>query len=278
MGTKNKPAASDCYALAEGDEPLFVLLARDLHAPFLVQAWADIREKAGESKEKVAEARACADAMRGWAQTKRGKPPMGIPAVYELLSHGTIAAVLLKDEDDAEEAAAADPAADPAAPVTVPSTSPPSVAPPPPSPPAPPAVPVHKVSFAHDVTLGIPSDFDLRYCCEFVFQPHRMTTSAPGLGFAFLSKLMFGTTMGLYRKDALTFAQSDHDLYGFCTVGLGQALEAPYLTPNERIQCQGHYDGGIPAGRYPGEPFTLTMVLEGPLMTEEELRKAMADR
>lgn len=30
MGTKNNPGAFDCYANAEPDEPMFVLLARDL--------------------------------------------------------------------------------------------------------------------------------------------------------------------------------------------------------------------------------------------------------
>lgn len=33
MGTKNNPGAFDCYANAEPDEPMFVLLGRDKHAP-----------------------------------------------------------------------------------------------------------------------------------------------------------------------------------------------------------------------------------------------------
>lgn len=43
MGTKNNPGKFDCYANAKPDEPLFVLLARDPLAPFLVSMWAAIR-------------------------------------------------------------------------------------------------------------------------------------------------------------------------------------------------------------------------------------------
>ena len=39
MGTKNNPGTFDCYANAEGDEPMFVLLGRDKHAPTLVWLW-----------------------------------------------------------------------------------------------------------------------------------------------------------------------------------------------------------------------------------------------
>jgi hypothetical protein len=66
MGTKNSPGTFDCYVNAEPDEPMFVLLARDEHAPELVLEWAGRREALGESPEKVAEARACADAMSRW--------------------------------------------------------------------------------------------------------------------------------------------------------------------------------------------------------------------
>lgn len=64
MGTKLKPGAFDCYANAAPDEPMFVLLARDPHAPFLVESWAARREEEGESAMKVAEARECARSMR----------------------------------------------------------------------------------------------------------------------------------------------------------------------------------------------------------------------
>lgn len=63
MGTKNNPGAFDCYANAAADEPMFVLLGRDKHAPALVREWADLREREGEDSRKVEEARRCADAM-----------------------------------------------------------------------------------------------------------------------------------------------------------------------------------------------------------------------
>lgn len=66
MGTKNDPGEFDCYEAAEDDEPMFVLLARDISAPGLVDQWADRRQLTGEEPEKVAEARECAQAMRRW--------------------------------------------------------------------------------------------------------------------------------------------------------------------------------------------------------------------
>ena len=37
MGTKNNPGVFDCYANAEPDEPMFVLLGRDKDAATLVR-------------------------------------------------------------------------------------------------------------------------------------------------------------------------------------------------------------------------------------------------
>lgn len=71
MGTKANPGKYDCYEKAEPDEPLFVLLARDPLAPILVDLWAELRAtlRAGGA-EKVAEASACAVAMREWKREK----------------------------------------------------------------------------------------------------------------------------------------------------------------------------------------------------------------
>lgn len=43
MGTKTNPGKFDCYAKAEPDEPVFVLLGRDPSAGPLVRLWAAIR-------------------------------------------------------------------------------------------------------------------------------------------------------------------------------------------------------------------------------------------
>lgn len=77
MGTKNDPGKFDCYANAEPDEPMFVLLARDKHAPTLVWLWAAMRELDGEPPEVTAEARECVVAMIEWAVSK-GKRPVGL--------------------------------------------------------------------------------------------------------------------------------------------------------------------------------------------------------
>jgi hypothetical protein len=73
MGTKNNPGQFDCYAHAEPDEPMFVLLARDPWAPHLVEIWAANREADGTGDPaKVAEARQCAAQMREWAASRGG--------------------------------------------------------------------------------------------------------------------------------------------------------------------------------------------------------------
>lgn len=77
MGTKNNPGKFDCYFNADPDEPRFVLLGRDKHAPLMVQIWAALREIEGESVGKVAEARACSISMSTWRSSlgRDGLPP-----------------------------------------------------------------------------------------------------------------------------------------------------------------------------------------------------------
>lgn len=82
MGTKNNPGAFDCYAAAHPDEPMFVLLGRDRHAPLLVTLWAWMREIDGEDAAKVAEARDCAAQMRSW---RRGPPAVDTPEDTRML-------------------------------------------------------------------------------------------------------------------------------------------------------------------------------------------------
>jgi hypothetical protein len=71
MGTKNAPGKFDCYANAEPDEPMFVLLGRDAAASVTVRFWVAVRKMLdGTSQEKLDEAIACADALRAWAVNK----------------------------------------------------------------------------------------------------------------------------------------------------------------------------------------------------------------
>lgn len=75
MGTKNNPGNYDCYANAEPDEPMFVLLARDVRAPYVVEAWCALAEMKGSDPKKIAEARRCADEMRIWRVTQNTGEP-----------------------------------------------------------------------------------------------------------------------------------------------------------------------------------------------------------
>lgn len=73
MGTKTNPGKFDCYANAEPDEPIFILLGRDPHAHAAVRKWANDREamihaeiKPASDMHMVWEARECADAMEAY--------------------------------------------------------------------------------------------------------------------------------------------------------------------------------------------------------------------
>lgn len=79
MGTKNNPGRFDCYAKADPNEPIFILLARDPLAPALVRLWAHVRrvyDQANGQKisaansDKYFEAQECADQMEFWQQKR----------------------------------------------------------------------------------------------------------------------------------------------------------------------------------------------------------------
>ena len=68
MGTKNSPGKFDCYANAEPDEPMFVLLGRDPTAWLVVDWWVKIRRELGKTDPaKLAEAEECMAALLRWA-------------------------------------------------------------------------------------------------------------------------------------------------------------------------------------------------------------------
>jgi len=69
MGTKNNPGDFDCYANADDDEPMFVLLARDRNAPATIRYWIDQRaSQDGADPVKLQEAWDCAEAMDDWRE------------------------------------------------------------------------------------------------------------------------------------------------------------------------------------------------------------------
>ena len=87
MGTKRDPGAFDCYAAAEPDEPMFVLLARDPHAAVLVNLWAAMRRLDGTTApEKIAEAERCANDMVAWLALNRDVDPAGVQTAARALA------------------------------------------------------------------------------------------------------------------------------------------------------------------------------------------------
>jgi len=86
MGTKNNPAPNDCYARAEPDEPMFVLLGRDVTASLVVAFWHELRKELGETEPAVlAEALQCSEAMKQWAIAKGKEPDLALHALQKFL-------------------------------------------------------------------------------------------------------------------------------------------------------------------------------------------------
>jgi hypothetical protein len=77
MATKSNPGECDCYDKAEPDEPMFVLLGRDRHAPTLVWLWATLRELDDENPAVVSDARDTVAAMIKWA-AQHGRQSAGL--------------------------------------------------------------------------------------------------------------------------------------------------------------------------------------------------------
>lgn len=70
MGTKNNPGKFDCYAKAEPDEPMFILLGRDPAAAHTIRAWCKNRIQYGQNSvtdAKIIEALKCAEEMQQYA-------------------------------------------------------------------------------------------------------------------------------------------------------------------------------------------------------------------
>lgn len=79
MGTKNDPGNFDCYANALPDEPMFILLARDTDAAYLVKEWAAKRRRdvlrglrPQSDLPMIDEAQRCATNMIKWRRENDG--------------------------------------------------------------------------------------------------------------------------------------------------------------------------------------------------------------
>jgi hypothetical protein len=86
MGTKMNPGAHDCYMKAAPDEPMFILLGRDKHAPQLVSMWCTLRAGAGEDPAKVEEARQCARDMIKYLRAHGKEPDTSILRVFAVFT------------------------------------------------------------------------------------------------------------------------------------------------------------------------------------------------
>lgn len=91
MGTKNNPGRYDCYANAEPDEPMFILLGRDPTASLVVTFWRSLKLQMKEdgtsqmSEQKLEEARECSIALEAWAKEHGKDPKAALAAMIKVL-------------------------------------------------------------------------------------------------------------------------------------------------------------------------------------------------
>lgn len=98
MALWDQELTTGCFAQAEKDEPMFVLLSRDALAPWLVRAWALLRTlqiwigtKPVSDYARCDEARALARDMRAWRKANRPKQCVAVPAARKAsLAKGAI--------------------------------------------------------------------------------------------------------------------------------------------------------------------------------------------
>jgi hypothetical protein len=86
----------------EPDEPMFVLLGRDRHAPTLVRLWANISRRSGKSQQVTDEALQCAFAMEAW-QRRLGKKELKIPGPAVLNLIKAVGAIVAGDKSEDEK-------------------------------------------------------------------------------------------------------------------------------------------------------------------------------
>lgn len=73
MGTKTSPGQFDCYANAEPNEPMFVLLGRDPSAAFAVRAWIRHRIVTGKnlpSDNQIQEGLKLVEELERWSDNR----------------------------------------------------------------------------------------------------------------------------------------------------------------------------------------------------------------
>lgn len=93
MSTKNNPGSYNCYANADPDEPMFVLLGRDPTAALLVRLWASLRRNMTSSlePEKFENALRCAEELEAWA-CKIGKNERVAESKATYIEHAIVVA------------------------------------------------------------------------------------------------------------------------------------------------------------------------------------------
>ena len=97
MGTKTSPGPYDCYAKANPNEPIFVLLGRDPMAGQLIRMWAKGAELRQADSLKISNALQCAIDMENYCRTV-GSIPMRWTATPPVITRAAPKCDVTRDE------------------------------------------------------------------------------------------------------------------------------------------------------------------------------------
>lgn len=109
---------------------------------------------------------------------------------------------------------------------------------------------------SQDLTLGTAVAISATQKPKTHIRPQRVTSNAPVPGFGTLSAISVAN-VGCIVGGVL-------DLFDFSSLGQGQQLDVPTLSPSNDVEVTGAYSGLLPPGYVNGATFKATFTFKGP--------------
>lgn len=107
-----------------------------------------------------------------------------------------------------------------------------------------------------NLVIGTASPVSITKSPDVTFRPQRTTVNAPTPGFVLIAEIKVANV-------SVTMGDAE-DAYNFSSLGVGQSLDMPTLTPSNRASVLGNYTGFTPPGYVGGSAYTLNVNFKGP--------------
>jgi hypothetical protein len=120
------------------------------------------------------------------------------------------------------------------------------------------SVKIERYSFAINaaLVLGTPANLNMFGQPDTNIRPQRVTMNAPSPGFATIQEIKVANV-------SVTVGGTS-DAWDYNSLGVGQSLDMPTLTPANRAQVLGAYTGFVPPGFVGGSAYTFCCSFKGP--------------